>query len=275
MKIAILGYGNFGSGFGTYLSRLNHEIIKEKVEDAEFVFVSVPSFAVIPVLLTFKKNLINKKIIICSKGFTAEGKLIGEGLKENNIDDVFFLYGPTIVEEIIKGEISAMVLAGGEGKEEIKKQIESEKLHIELSEDVIGVQIGSALKNVMTMFIGILEGANYGKNTRALIFTRCLQEIQKFGIALGANKDTFYGLSCLGDLMLDSRNRHLGFEFAKGRKIDDIVKETNCILEGIGTLKNAKIIAKKYNINIPIIDNLYSVMFENLSIDDAVKNIIG
>jgi len=110
MKISILGYGNFGSGFGEYLSRLNHEIIKEEVGDAELVFVSVPSFAVVPVLLGVKEKIIGKKIVICSKGFTDDGKLIGDVLKENAIDDIFFLYGPTLIEGIVKGEISAEIV---------------------------------------------------------------------------------------------------------------------------------------------------------------------
>lgn len=274
MKIAILGYGNFGSGFGTYLSRLNHEIIKEEVKDAELVFVSVPSFAVVSALLKFKNELTDKKIIICSKGFTPEGRLISDELKENSIENVFFLYGPTLVEEIIKGEIFGMVLAGGEGKEDIKKQIESDQLHIELSEDIIGLQVGSALKNVMTIFIGMVEGAGYGKNTKALIFTKCLKEIQNFGVALGANKDTFYGLSCLGDLTLDSRNRYLGVEFIKGRKIEDLIKEKNCTFEGIRNIKNAILMAQRLNINIPIINNLNSVLSESLPIKEAIKNII-
>ena len=274
MKIAILGYGNFGSGFGTYLSKIGHEIIKEEIGDSEIVIVSVPSFAVVPTLLSFKEKLDNKKIIICSKGFTSNGNLISNELKENEINNVFFLYGPTLVEGILKEEISGMVLAGGDGKEEIKKQIESEKLHIEISDDMIGVEIGSALKNVMTILIGIAEGSGYGMNTRAFIFIRCLEEIQKFGVALGAKKDTFYGLSCLGDLTLDSRNRHLGVEFSKGRKIDDIVKEASCTLEGIGTLKTAMIISQKYHVDIPIMSTINSILEGDLSIKDGIKRIL-
>ena len=273
MKIAILGYGNFGSGFGSYLSNLGNEIIKNEVNNADIVLVAVPSFVVIKTLLDVKEKIGNKKIIICSKGFTCDGNLIGDELKENGINNVFFLYGPTLIDGINKGELSGVVLAGGDGKEEIKKYFESDKLRIELSEDVIGVQVGSALKNVMTMFMGVIIGAGYGENTKGFIFTRCLQEIQKFGIALGANKDTFYSLSCLGDLMLNSRNRNIGIEFGKGKKIDDIVKESDCFLEGLGTLKNARIMAIKHKIDTPIIDLLYGILFENASIDESIKKI--
>lgn len=273
MKIAILGYGSFGSGFGNYLSKIGHEIIKEEVGDSEIVIVSVPSFAVVPTLLSFKEKLDNKKIIICSKGFTSNGNLISNELKENEINNVFFLYGPTIVDEIINGEISGMVLAGGDGKEEIKKQIQSEKLRIELSDDIVGVQVGSALKNVMTIFIGIAEGSSCSKNTCAFLLVKCLDEIQRFGVVLGANKDTFYGLSCLGDLTLDSRNRHFGIEFGKGRKSEDIIKEIGFTLEGIGTLKNTVNRARELNIDIPIMDIIYSILFEKLPILDGLKRI--
>ena len=273
MKIAILGYGNFGSGFGSYLESIGNEIIKNEVDNANIVLVAVPSFVVIKTLVDIKEKLVNKKIIICSKGFTCDGNLIGDELKENGIDNIFFLYGPTLIDGINKGELSAAVLAGGNGKEEIKKYFESERFHIELSEDTIGVSVGAALKNVMTMFMGVVIGAGYGENTKGFIFTRCLQEIQKFGVVLGADKDTFYGLSCLGDLMLNSRNRNIGIEFGKGKKIDDIVKESDCFLEGLGTLKNARIMASKHKIDTPIIDLLYGILFEDASIDESIKKI--
>ena len=167
-----------------------------------------------------------------------------------------------------------MVLAGGEDKEEIKKHIQSDKLYLELSDDIVGVQVGAALKNVMTILIGIVEGKGYSKNTRALFFVKCLKEIQEFGVALGADKDTFYGLSCLGDLTLQSRNRQLGYEFGKGRKLDEIIKEAISTIEGVGTIKTARIISKKYNINTPIMDSLYSILFENASIEDSIKKIV-
>ena len=273
MKIAILGYGNFGSGFGAYLSSIGHEIIKEEIVGADVILVSVPSFAVVPVLLNLKKDLDNRKIIICSKGFTSNGNLISNELKENGIENIFFLYGPTIVDEIMNGEISGMVLSGGIGKEDLQKQIQSEKLHIELSDDIVGVEVGSALKNVMTIFIGIAEGSGCSKNTCAFLLVKCLEEIQKFGIALGAEKSTFYGLSCLGDLTLDSRNRHFGIEFGKGRKSEEIIKEIGFTLEGTGTLKNTVIKARELGIDIPIVNIIYSILFENSPILDGIKKI--
>jgi glycerol-3-phosphate dehydrogenase (NAD(P)+) len=274
MKISILGCGNFGSGFGSYLESLGYEIIKEEVGDASMVFVSVPSFAVCPTLLNFKNDLYNKKVIICSKGFTNESKLIHDTLLENSINNIFFLYGPTLIDGISLGELSGMVLAGGEGKEEIKEKIQSDKLLIELSDDIVGVEVGSALKNVMAIYIGIIEGSKLGKNTEALAFTKCIKEIKTFGVSLGAKEDTFYGLSCLGDLYLHSRNRSLGIDIAKGRKLEDIIKDMNTTVEGVGTLKNAKVISEKMHMNTPIIDTLYAILFKGSPVSSAVEAIV-
>jgi glycerol-3-phosphate dehydrogenase (NAD(P)+) len=255
----------------SYLSNLGHDVQIDEADKSEVIFVCVPSYAVVPALL--KEKITNQKIIICSKGFASGEKLLSEALEEKFKNEIFFLYGPTLAEELEKGELSAMVLAGGEGKEELKKQIESETLHIELSDDIIGAQVGAALKNVVTIFVGIIKGAGCGQNTQAYIFTKGVQEIQKIGVALGAEPDTFFGLTCIGDLTLHSRNRYLGIELGKGRNLDDILLEMHYIPEGINALRNAKIMTKKLGIDAPIINLLYSIIFENYSIQDAIKEI--
>lgn len=274
MKIAILGAGTFGSAMAKHLSRLRHELTLEEVFGSEVIFVSVPSYAVVSALLKVRKDIKNQKIVICTKGFASEEKLISEAVKGEFPNDVFFLYGPTLAEELSNGELSAMVLAGGEGKEELKKEIESETLRIELSDDVIGVQVGAALKNVVTIFVGILEGAGYHENAQAFIFTRGVQEIKKIGVALGANPDTFLGLTCVGDLTLRSRNRRLGIELGKGRKIDEITAEMGYVPEGINALKNAKIMARKIGIKAPFIETVYAIIFEDMPTKEAIQKIV-
>lgn len=273
MKIALLGKGTFGSVFASYLSCRGHDVQIDKIENPQIIFVCVPSYAVVSALLKEKDKIADQKIIICSKGFASEKKLLSEALKEKFKNEIFFLYGPTIAEELEKGELSAMVLAGGEGKEKLKKQIESETLRIELSDDIIGAQVGAALKNVATIFVGIAEGAGYGENTQAYIFTKGVQEIQKIGVALGAEQNTFFGLTCVGDLTLHSRNRYLGIELGKGRNLDDIILEMHYIPEGINALKNAKAMTERLGIDTPLIRLLYSIIFGNYSIQDAIKEI--
>jgi glycerol-3-phosphate dehydrogenase (NAD(P)+) len=166
-----------------------------------------------------------------------------------------------------------MVLAGSSDKNLLKKEIESEKLYIETSDDFIGVEVGAALKNVMAIFIGIMEGYGYGQNANAFIFTKTVQEIKKIGIILGGQPDTFFGLSCVGDLTLVSRNRCLGIELGKGRKLEEITREMNYNPEGIFALKNAKVIIEKLNIEAPITKLLYKILFENYPVKDVLKEI--
>lgn len=275
MKITILGYGTFGSAMASRLVLNNHKILKNDVVGSDIILVATPSYRVRDALLEHKDNILNQKIIICSKGFSEDGNLISNVLEKEFPDNkIFFLYGPTLAEELNKGEYSAMVLAGGEGKDEIKKLIESKNLIIELSDDVIGVQVGASMKNVVTIFVGIAEGASYGQNTQAYILTKGLQEIQRFGISIGAKQETFVGLTCLGDLSLRSRNRLLGVEIGKGRKLEDVILEMKHTQEGINTIKNSKNISEKMGIELPFVNTLYSIIYEGASIDESIRKII-
>jgi len=275
MKISILGYGTFGSAIASRLILNGHTILKNEILGSDIILVSTPSFRVREALMSHKSAIINQKIIICSKGFSDDGNLISKVL-ENEFpnNSIYFLYGPTLAEGLVKGDFSAMVLAGGEGKEDLKTHIESKNLKIELSDDIIGVQIGAAMKNVVTIFVGIVEGASYGQNTQAYILTKGLQEVQKLGVALGANPNTFVGLTCLGDLTLRSRNRSLGIEIGKGRNVDDVILEVKHTQEGLNTIKNSKKISEKIGIKLPFVDTLYSIIFENLSVDEGIRKII-
>ncbi|HAE36309.1 MAG: Glycerol-3-phosphate dehydrogenase [NAD(P)+] [Candidatus Nomurabacteria bacterium GW2011_GWF2_35_66] len=275
MKISILGYGTFGQAIATRLIINEHEILINEVKGSDMILVATPSYRVKEALLEHKDFIINQKIIICSKGFNKDGDLISTVLeKEFPHNSIYFLYGPTLAEGLINGDLSAMVLAGGAGKEEIKKQIESQNLKIELSNDVVGVQIGAAMKNVVTIFVGIAEGASYGQNTQAYIFTKGLQEIQKLGVSLGAEPNTFMGLTCSGDLSLRSRNRLLGIEIGKGRKIEDILAKKKYMLEGLATIKNHKNISSKLGVELPFVDILFSIIFEGASIEKGIRKII-
>ena len=281
MKIAILGQGACGTAFGHHFSRSGYEVSFNKINGARIILVCVPSYAVISTLSNLQKDLTDQKIIICSKGFASGEKLLSEALKERFDNKIFFLYGPSLASEIESGELTRMVLAGypsaDGGKEEIRqlaKELESENLHIELSDDVIGVQVGATLKNVVTIFVGIAKGAGYGENAQAFILTRGLQEIQRFGLALGAKWETFSGLTCVGDLILHSRNRILGIELGKGRKLDEILKDIHVehTLEGITAIKNARIMARKNNIEVPFIETLHSIIFEDQPMAEAIES---
>ncbi len=273
MKISILGYGVFGSAMASRLVLNSHTIYKEEIKDSDTILVAVPSYAVSSVLISHKEEITNQKIIICSKGFDKDGdlfsKILGEEFPNNQL---YFLYGPTLAEELRNDVFSVMILAGGEGKEELKKEIELDNLKIELSDDIIGVQVGSALKNTVGIFIGIVEGAELGQNTQAFVYSRGLEEIKKIGVFLGANPDTFTGPTCAGDLFVKSRSRVLGREIGKGRKFEEVSKEMTYPKEGISSLKS---ILKVYDskIDLQFFRLINDIIFENLDVKEAIKKL--
>lgn len=273
MKIAILGVGTFGSALKAHLERRGHTILPETVSGSEAIIVSTPSYAVCSALLKEKEYITDQKIIICSKGFASEEKLLSEILQDNFTNELFFLYGPTLADGLTRGDLCGMVLAGTTDTHKLKNELESENVRIETSNDIIGTQVGAALKNVVTIFVGIAEGAQYGENTQAFIFTKGVQEIQKIGVALGADPNTFLGLTCVGDLTLHSRNRNLGIELGKGRNLDEVIQEMGYTPEGLTALKNAKGISERLHIEVPFIWDLYAVVFEGKPIQKAIEDI--
>lgn len=276
MKISILGCGNFGGALKSHFLKIGHDVIEEKISDSEIIFIAVSSFAVIDVLKNNKNFIKKQKFVICSKGFDGDGLLLSEAiLKEFPDINLFFLYGPTLANELKNGVFSSAVLAGSSilDLDYIKKNIESENLRIETSLDIIGVQVSVALKNVITIFLGIIEGKDLGQNIEAFIFTKGINEIKNFGLKLGAKEETFWGVSCLGDLYLKSRNRLVGNYIGEGQRVEEIVKSKDFPVEGLYALRNAKIIAKDRDIDIPVIDTLYSIVYENLDVSLAIKKI--
>jgi glycerol-3-phosphate dehydrogenase (NAD(P)+) len=273
MKISIIGEGSFGKAMASHLRRVGHTVYYKVHHESKIVIVATPSCSVVPALMNVKDQIKDKDIIICSKGFADGGVVLSEALDKDFPHNVFFLYGPTLADGIMRGDLSSMVLAGNGRKRPIVKALASDSLRIETSTDIVGVQVGAALKNVVTIFVGVAEGAGYSDNTQAYVFTRGLQEIQKIGVALGARPQTFMGLSCVGDLTLHSRNRYLGIEFGKGRTLTDIIAETGYDPEGITALRNARLISKRLRIKVPFIDDLYSLIFEGKSVQAAIEDI--
>ena len=274
MKISILGNGAFGSAIASRLILNNHKIIKNVIKDSELILVAVPSYAVSGVLNSHKSEITNQKIMICSKGFDKSGELFSTILeKDFPNNQIYFLYGPTLAEELQNGVFSVMVLAGGEGKNELKKQIELDNLHIELSTDIVGVQVGSALKNTVGIFVGLVEGAGFGENTQAFIYSKGLREIQKIGVHLGALPETFLGFTCAGDLFLRSRSRILGVEIGKGRSFEEVSREMTYPKEGISSLKC--ILKKENNLDMDLrfFTLIHNVVFDGMKVEEAVKRL--
>ena len=161
-------------------------------------------------------------------------------------------------------------------QEMIQNTFMCDKMRIYTSEDVKGVEIGGALKNILAFCSGLLTQMGLGDNSFAALLTRGLYEITRLGVAMGGNKDTFYGLSGFGDLLVTclsehSRNRKAGRLIGSGKSLEDTKKEVGMTIESIDNIEVAYELAKKYNVEMPIVNAVYDVLYNNLKPADAVK----
>ena len=253
---------------------------------SDVILVCVPSHAFKNTLLTIKPYLSNNiKIAWATKGFNADdGSLLHDIVAKiySPNTPAAILSGPTFANEVAAKLPTAITIASNQ--QEFAKKI-SEILHSELfrtytSSDVIGVEVGGAIKNVLAIAAGIADGLGFGANTRAALITRGLNEIIKLGIVLGGKQETFMGLAGLGDLILtctdnQSRNRRFGLALGLGKDILKAKKEIGQEIEGISAAKETYLLAKKYNVDMPITEQTYKVLYENLSPLVAVQNLLG
>jgi glycerol-3-phosphate dehydrogenase (NAD(P)+) len=193
-----------------------------------------------------------------------------------------FLSGPTFASEIAAGHPAAIVLAGRDPETTAAAQaaLGTLSFRIYTTDDVLGVLIGGALKNVIAIGAGMSDGMGYGSNTRVALITRGLAEITRIGVVLGANPLTFAGLSGMGDLVLTcsgdaSRNRRVGLALGQGKKMPEILSEMKQVAEGVKTTKVAYELTKKIGVDSPIIDTMYAVIHQGVPIRDAIIPLLG
>jgi glycerol-3-phosphate dehydrogenase (NAD(P)+) len=193
-----------------------------------------------------------------------------------------FLSGPTFASEIAAGHPAAIVLAGRDQDTVAAAQaaLGSLSFRIYSTDDVLGVLIGGALKNVIAIGAGMSDGMGYGSNTRVALITRGLAEITRIGVTLGANPLTFAGLSGMGDLVLTcsgdaSRNRRVGLALGQGKKMSEVMAEMRQVAEGVKTTKVAYELTKKIGVDSPIIDTMYAVIHQGVPIRDAIVPLLG
>ncbi|HEU0034138.1 MAG TPA: NAD(P)H-dependent glycerol-3-phosphate dehydrogenase [Kofleriaceae bacterium] len=192
-----------------------------------------------------------------------------------------YLSGPTFASEIAAGLPAAIVLAGHDHDTTTDAQAALTSLHFRIytTEDVLGVLIGGAIKNVMAIAAGLSDGLGYGSNTRVALITRGLAEMTRIGVALGGNPMTFAGLSGVGDLVLTcsgdaSRNRRVGLALGQGKKMPDILAEMRQVAEGVKTTKVAKQLTAKIGVESPIIDTMHAIIHEGAPVQDAIKSLL-
>ncbi|HTR51915.1 MAG TPA: NAD(P)H-dependent glycerol-3-phosphate dehydrogenase [Kofleriaceae bacterium] len=193
-----------------------------------------------------------------------------------------YLSGPTFAGEIAAGSPAAIVLAGRDEATTRAAQAALRTLHFRIytTEDVIGVLIGGALKNVIAIGAGVSDGLGFGSNTRVALMTRGLAEITRIGVALGANPLTFMGLSGMGDLVLTcsgdaSRNRRVGLALGRGKTMAEVLAEMHQVAEGVKTAKVAHELAAKLHVEAPIIDVMYAAMHEHMPVREAIDFLLS
>lgn len=254
---------------------------------ARYVLFVVPSHVARDVLVQMRPHLAPETpIISATKGIERKSlKLISEVIREalgrKNADRIAVLSGPSFAKEVVLEHPTAVVLAAADTRLAARVQniFSTPFFRLFLSADLIGVQLGGALKNVIALAAGGSDGLGFGYNTKAVLMTRGLSEIARLGLAMGADITTFYGLSGMGDLFLTcsgelSRNRRVGAEIGKGVPLPQILKQMQMVAEGIHTAESAHTLSLKYKVEMPIVREIYRILFEGKPPKQAVMDLM-
>ena len=260
--------------------------LREAVDDKDILILAVPSKAIRSVSKSLKNIIKDNQIIVnVAKGLEEDTlktmtDIIEEELKDKN-PKVAVLSGPSHAEEVGRGIPTTCVISAHNKELTLYLQniFMNPSFRVYTSPDMLGVEIGGALKNVIALAAGIADGLNYGDNTKAALITRGIKEISSLGVAMGGEQSTFYGLTGLGDLIvtcasMHSRNRRAGILLGQGKTLDEAIKEVNMVVEGVYSAKSALMAAKKYNVEIPIIEQVNAVLFENKNAAEAVNELM-
>ena len=257
------------------------------VERAEIVLSVVPSRYLRSVLRAAQASLPPEaKIVSATKGIEEEtlcrmSQVIVQSLSGVSGRSIAVLSGPTFAREIAAGEPAAVVIASEDAvlAEEIQCALATPTLRFYASTDVIGVELGAALKNVIAIGAGICHGLGLGSNSVAALITRGLAEITRLAVTLGGNPRTLSGLAGLGDLVLTatgdlSRNRSVGIQLAQGHRLDDILGGMNMIAEGVSTCRAAHQLGMENAVDLPIINKMYEVLYESKDPRQAIRDLM-
>lgn len=315
-NICIIGSGSWGSALSIHAAQMGHNVklwshskeeadlineehrckflpnasmeksiictsdIGEAIKGSDVVFHVTPSKFTRETVEKYKDFIDDQPIILCSKGFESSTLYTLNEVVEEEIPNaqIGVLTGPSHAEEVSLG-IPTVILIASENKEVqklVQDSLMNERLRIYTSYDVKGAELGGALKNIIAFCAGIAAELNMGDNTFAALITRGLTEISRLGVAMGGKKETFYGLSGLGDLIVTclsehSRNRKAGRCIGRGLTIEETKKEVGMTIESIDNIEVAYKLAQKYNVEMPIVNIVYKVLYDGVSPKDAVK----
>ncbi len=255
-----------------------------KCGDSDLIITAVPSHAMrttAKALAPYAKK--NSLILNISKGLENGTYQTMSQILEEEIKDceIAVMSGPSHAEEVSRKIPTTNVVAASSEKiaNKIQDLVMNPIFRVYTNPDKLGVELGGSLKNVIALCAGILDGLNLGDNTKAALMTRGIVEISRLGVALGAKPETFYGLSGIGDLIvtctsMHSRNRRAGILIGQGKSCDEACNEIKMVVEGVKTCKAAWELSKKVGVEMPIVNEAYKVLFENMPAKNAISNLM-
>lgn len=260
--------------------------LEESLNKASYIILSVPSHTIRDICKEIKPFLKENTIIInTAKGFETGtqmrlSQVINEELKDSNVK-ISVLSGPSHAEEVGK-EIPTAVVVGAFDKktaEEVQDLFMTPNFRVYTNPDLVGIELGGALKNVIALGTGITEGLGYGDNAKAALITRGAAEITRLGIAAGSNPLTFAGLTGIGDLIvtctsMHSRNRRAGIHIGEGNTLDETLSKVGMVVEGVKATQAACALSEKYNVTMPICNETYQVLFNGKDPREAVVDLM-
>lgn len=262
--------------------------LQETVRDVEAIVIVVPAKAIREVARALDGIILdNITIIHATKGIEPVtlkrvSEMIAEELPSYPYEDIVVLSGPSHAEEVALRHPTTVTVASKNIERSIHAQdlFNSDTFRVYTSQDVLGIELGGALKNIIALGAGISDGLGFGDNAKAALITRGLAEITRLGTSMGANPISFLGLSGVGDLIVTctsvhSRNWRTGNLLGKGHKLDDILDEMGMVVEGVRTVKAAYQIAKKQKVDMPITTGIYEILFENKKPREIVSELMN
>ncbi len=261
--------------------------LKETTKQKDALFLALPSHHVREVMQSAAADVEPESILACATKGIDEEKLItmGEVLEEifgaGRKDRQAFLSGPTFALEVARGLPAAITVAALKDNvgRDIQEMLSNQNLRVYTSQDIVGVQMGGVVKNVIAIAAGISDGLGLGLNARAALVTRGLAEMTRLAVKMGGDPLTLSGLPGLGDLVLTStgdlsRNRGVGLKIAEGKKLDEILSGTRMVAEGIKNTRSVYLLARRLGVEMPIVEQMHLVLYEGKKPLEAVRDLM-
>ncbi len=262
--------------------------LKEIASFSDDILIVLPSHAILATLEKLNEYITSPKTFInASKGLEPHSlmrisEVVYESIDIDNIKSYVLLTGPSHAEEVITGGLTSIssISYNQEEAERIQVMFSTNTFRIYTNNDLVGAELCGAMKNAMAIGAGILDGRGCGDNAKAAFIVRSIHEMMRLGDRMGISQETFIGLAGMGDAIVTciskhSRNRNTGELIGKGMSVDEAVASCNMVVEGIGSIKSIYRLAKQYNISMPIISELYSIIYQGKNANDSVTTLMS